>query len=128
MTRKRGSNEPRENPNDHFRHFNRRLTYIGNSFSWTITCSNLRPCLIYNYFRTVELAQIAKLTLPQKSMSESTGKVGRPALSNKEKRGKFISTRLSPPEYEEIEAAIKSSGDSKTEWVRKKLIAAARRA
>jgi hypothetical protein len=57
-----------------------------------------------------------------------THKVGRPTLPNKEKRGKFISTRLSPPEYAEIEAAIKFSGETKTEWVRKKLIAAARRA
>ncbi len=48
-------------------------------------------------------------------------------LPKKEKRGKFISTRLSPPEYAEIEAA-KASGDAKTEWVRKKLIAAACRA
>jgi len=60
-------------------------------------------------------------------MSE-TPKVGRPALPKKEKRGRFVSTRLSPPEYDEIEQAIKVSGDSKTEWVRKKLIAAARRA
>jgi hypothetical protein len=57
-----------------------------------------------------------------------TPKIGRPTLPKKEKRGKFISTRLSPPEYAEIEAAIKASPDSKTEWVRKKLIAAARRA
>jgi hypothetical protein len=55
-------------------------------------------------------------------------KVGRPALPKKEKRGRFISTRLSPSEYAEIEQAIKTSGESKTEWVRKKLIAAARRA
>jgi hypothetical protein len=47
-------------------------------------------------------------------------------LPKKEKRGRFISTRLSPPEYAEIEAAIKSSGETKTEWVRMKLIAAAR--
>ena len=60
-------------------------------------------------------------------MSE-TGKVGRPSLPKKEKRGKFISTRVSPPEYDEIMAAVKSSGEAKTEWVRKKLIAAARRA
>jgi hypothetical protein len=60
-------------------------------------------------------------------MSE-TPKVGRPTLSKKERRGRFISTRLSPPEYAEIEAAIKSSGEWKTEWVRKKLLAAARRA
>jgi hypothetical protein len=60
-------------------------------------------------------------------MSE-TPKVGRPALPDREKRGRFISTRLSPAEYKEIEQAIKSSGETKTEWVRKKLIAAARRA
>ena len=49
-------------------------------------------------------------------------------LPRKEKRGKFISTRLSPPEYDEITRAVRESGDAKTEWVRKKLIAAARRA
>ena len=57
-----------------------------------------------------------------------TPKVGRPTLPKKEKRGRFISTRVSPPEYDEIMAAVKSSGIAKTEWVRTKLIAAARRA
>ena len=57
-----------------------------------------------------------------------TGKVGRPALPKREKRWKFISTRLTAEEYKEIEDAIKASGEWKTEWVRKKLIAAARRA
>ena len=57
-----------------------------------------------------------------------TNKIGRPTLPQKEKRGKFISTRISPPEYDEIMAAVKSSGMAKTEWVRTKLIAAARRA
>ena len=60
-------------------------------------------------------------------MSE-TSKVGRPMLPKKEKRWKFISTRLSPPENDEIMAAVKSSGEAKTEWVRMKLLAAARRA
>jgi len=60
-------------------------------------------------------------------MSEAP-KVGRPALPKKEKRGKFISTRVSPPEYAEIHQAIRASGIAKTEWVRMKLIAAARRA
>jgi hypothetical protein len=55
-------------------------------------------------------------------------KMGRPALPEKEKRGQFISTRVSPDEYKEIHQAIKQSGDAKTEWVRKKLLAAARRA
>jgi predicted HicB family RNase H-like nuclease len=60
-------------------------------------------------------------------MSE-TKPVGRPMLPKKEKRGKFISTRISPPEYDEIMQAVKESGISKTKWVRTKLIAAARRA
>jgi hypothetical protein len=60
-------------------------------------------------------------------MSEET-KMGRPSLPKKEKRALFISTRVSPPEMQEIEAAIKSAGEAKTEWVRKKLLAAARRA
>ena len=55
-------------------------------------------------------------------------KVGRPALSHEKKRGKFVSTRLSPEEYSEIERAIKLSGETKTEWIRKKLLAAARSA
>jgi len=61
-------------------------------------------------------------------MSETTGKVGRPALPKKEKKGKFISTRLSPLEYQEIVKAAKESGMTKTKWVRIKLVAAARRA
>jgi hypothetical protein len=55
-------------------------------------------------------------------------KVGRPSLPQKEKRGKFISTRISPPEYDEIMQAVKESGIGKTKWARTKLIAAARRA
>jgi len=49
-------------------------------------------------------------------------------LPKNEKRGKFISTRLSPPEYAEIMQAINESGIGKTKWVRTKLVAAARRA
>jgi hypothetical protein len=61
-------------------------------------------------------------------MSETTGKIGRPALPKKEKRWKFISTRLSPLEYQEIVRAAKESGLRKNTWVRVKLVAAARRA
>lgn len=61
-------------------------------------------------------------------MSEPTGKVGRPALPKKEKRWKFISTRISQDEYKEIVEAAKLSGMPKTKWVRTKLVAAARRA
>jgi predicted HicB family RNase H-like nuclease len=61
-------------------------------------------------------------------MSETTGKVGRPALPKKEKKGKFISIRVSPLEYQEIVQAAKESGMSKTKWGRTKLVGAARRA
>lgn len=61
-------------------------------------------------------------------MSETTGKVGRPTLPKKDKRWKFISTRISQDEYQEIVQAAKESGMAKAKWVRTKLIAAARRA
>ena len=61
-------------------------------------------------------------------MSETTGNIGRPALPKKERRWKFISTRISQDEYKEIVQAAKESGMAKTKWVRTKLIAAARRA
>jgi len=52
-------------------------------------------------------------------------RAGRPSLLEKEKRGKFISTRVSPDEYRAIHEAIKSSGEAKTEWIRQKLLRAA---
>jgi len=61
-------------------------------------------------------------------MRTKTPVIGRPSLPEAEKRGKFLSTRVSPDEYGEIERAIKASGEAKTEWIRKKLLAAARRA
>jgi uncharacterized protein (DUF1778 family) len=61
-------------------------------------------------------------------MIESAGKVGRPVLPKKEKKGVFISTRLSPDEYKEIVQAAKASGLKIRKWVRVKLVAAARRA
>jgi hypothetical protein len=57
-----------------------------------------------------------------------TPKIGRPALPKKEKKWKYISTRLSPVEYQQIVQAAKDSGIRKTKWVRMKLVAAARRA
>jgi hypothetical protein len=49
-------------------------------------------------------------------------------LPKKEKRWKFISTRISQDEYKEIVQAAKEAGMRKTKWVRTKLVAAARRA
>ena len=52
-------------------------------------------------------------------------KIGRPKLAKSEARGRFISTRLSPPEYAAIVRAVKRSGKAKTEWVRDALAGAA---
>ncbi|HEY1663059.1 MAG TPA: hypothetical protein VGI03_11630 [Verrucomicrobiae bacterium] len=65
---------------------------------------------------------------PLPKSKNQPNKMGRPKLSKKEKRGVFISTRISPREYAEIVQAAKESGISKTKWVRTKLVAAARRA
>ncbi len=61
-------------------------------------------------------------------MNETAGKVGRPALPKKEKKGVFVSARVSPDEYKEIVQAAKDSGMPKARWIRTKLVAAARRA
>jgi hypothetical protein len=55
-------------------------------------------------------------------------KMGRPILPKKEKRGETIRVRVSPPELAEIESAADASGEGFSEWTRKKLLAAARRA
>jgi hypothetical protein len=55
-------------------------------------------------------------------------RIGRPTLPTIEKRAKYITTRLSPPEHDEIEQAARTAGENKTTWARKKLLAAARRA
>jgi predicted DNA binding CopG/RHH family protein len=61
-------------------------------------------------------------------MSEPTRKVGRPALSKKEKRYKFVTTRISQDEFKEIDQAAKAAGMMRGKWIRTKLLAAARRA
>ncbi len=61
-------------------------------------------------------------------MSKPKTRMGRPEVPDNERRELFVSTRVNQPEYAEIHDAIKSSGEAKTEWVRKKLLAAARRA
>jgi len=56
-------------------------------------------------------------------------KPGRPKLDKAERRSVFIPPiRVLQAEADEIEAAIKASGMDKAEWLRKKLLAAARRA
>ena len=53
-------------------------------------------------------------------------KMGRPKMAKNEARGKFVGTRVSPPEYKEIKTAADKSGAAKTEWVRNALLSAAR--
>jgi hypothetical protein len=55
-----------------------------------------------------------------------TKKMGRPKLEKGKARAKFISTRVSNPEYEEISKAIKRDGIKKPEWVRNALLLKAR--
>ena len=59
---------------------------------------------------------------------KKTSTMGRPMLPQEEKRGEFVGTRVSPPEHAEIKKAARKAGEAKTEWVRKRLLAAARRA
>jgi hypothetical protein len=61
-------------------------------------------------------------------MSETSSKVGRPALPKKEKKWKYISVRISQYENREIIAAAKEAGIGKSKWIRTKVLAAARRA
>jgi len=56
-----------------------------------------------------------------------SAKMGRPKLPKQEARGKFVSARLSPPEYMEVVTAARKSGQAKTEWVRDTLLTEARR-
>ena len=60
-------------------------------------------------------------------MSKPKTKMGRPEVPDNERRELFVSTRVNQPEYDEIHRAIKASGEAKTEWIRQKLLAAARR-
>jgi hypothetical protein len=55
-----------------------------------------------------------------------TKKIGRPTLPKNEARGRFVSTRVSSKEYEEIMRVIRASGKPKTGWVRDVLLYAAR--
>jgi hypothetical protein len=51
-------------------------------------------------------------------------KVGRPALSKREAKGRITGIRFSPDEYKRIEAAAKASGMKISKWMRRTLVAA----
>jgi uncharacterized protein (DUF1778 family) len=55
-------------------------------------------------------------------------KPGRPKLPPSERKTVFVKARFTNDEYAQIEAAFKADGSNETDWVRKKLLAAARRA
>jgi hypothetical protein len=55
------------------------------------------------------------------------GEVGRPKKPISETLGKFITARVRPGELAEIKQAIRKSGQSKSDWLRNALLAAARK-
>jgi len=52
-------------------------------------------------------------------------KMGRPKVPKAKRRGILIQARVSPEEENAIKAAIAKSEDSKSEWIRKALLAVA---
>jgi len=53
-------------------------------------------------------------------------KMGRPTLAKKQVLGEVFSVRLRPDEAREVLDAIHSSGQIKSDWLRAKVLAAAR--
>jgi len=52
-------------------------------------------------------------------------KIGRPKIPKSKLRGILIQARLSPEEHRKIKAAIENAPESKSEWIRKALLACA---
>jgi predicted MarR family transcription regulator len=59
---------------------------------------------------------------------KTKSKMGRPKLPKNELLAETIRVRVSSPELADIESAVKSADEGFSEWARKKLVAAARRA
>jgi len=53
-------------------------------------------------------------------------KMGRPKVAKTKLRGIMVNARLSPEENKEIQAAIETSPDNKSDWIRKALLSQAR--
>jgi hypothetical protein len=60
-------------------------------------------------------------------MRKTAKKMGRPKLAKNQARRKFVSTRLSPPEYVEVATAATGSAVPKTEWLRDAVLLEAKR-
>ena len=58
--------------------------------------------------------------------SEPIKKAGRPKLAKDKQRHIYVAIRLLPEENAEINAAISTTSDKKSEWIRKTLIARAK--
>ncbi|HXD01337.1 MAG TPA: hypothetical protein VN048_18510 [Verrucomicrobiae bacterium] len=52
--------------------------------------------------------------------------MGRPKIGIQAAKGKIVAARFSPPEYKEIDGAVKRSKLNKTQWVRSVLLSAAK--
>jgi len=50
-------------------------------------------------------------------------KMGRPKVPKAKKRGIIVNARLSPEEHRKIEAAVAKADESKSDWIRKALLA-----
>lgn len=54
-------------------------------------------------------------------------KIGRPRLAKKDALGEVFAVRLRPAEAREVLAVIRTSGQTKPDWLRAALLAAARK-
>jgi len=54
-------------------------------------------------------------------------KMGRPRLAKKDTLGAIFAVRLRPQEARNVSAAIRASGQTKPDWLRDALLAAARK-
>jgi hypothetical protein len=52
-------------------------------------------------------------------------RMGRPKIGTQNAKGELVAVRVTPPDAKQINAAIRQSGTSKPDWLRKALLSAA---
>jgi hypothetical protein len=52
--------------------------------------------------------------------------MGRPKIGTQNAKGVFFAARFTPGESKELDGAIRRAGQSKSDWIRKNLLSAAR--
>jgi len=52
-------------------------------------------------------------------------RVGRPRIGTQNAKGEVFAVRVTPPEAKQLNAAIRCSKQSKSDWIRKALLSAA---